>query len=514
MRTLHCAATVFHLRNISDKSDLATSLSSKSNKNILTVFEPLARYRARVFKKVITIETETYISADSIPELAFAREQERLVSEALMAARAVQADHAEYAQQPVDALSTGHRVLEAKQKFGLGSSEHQEANQALWMDCRRLVAEWRRKNKPESFAPITHARDEDSQEFIAYGRSTRAMNQDALIPTAYGEEDSRRINEDIEDFTSMHARHLGGFSLGQTVRMRTISECTDWSIEAYKIDGKSRGGYVPEIEKLMIRDMDLSDPDQRTQEQFGLPGTYFTHYVIQQALLRKGFDATEMDKTELHGTQLFVDDELSEFVAALDEVASEEWCTEIYLGEEVPKGTTKDYEAFKQEALERQELLESDAVMIADFVLGLCEENANPKVALLYVEEFVKQLLITKSQEDLNITTEMFDDETLQGLLDVQYLQQMGLLENAQERLNEVVAEAPGGGFCGAGSCDLERAKLSGDEADKIKDLGFDPKDTLVDKGNRRCTCGKKTVVYDLKQKSKGCLSCGKKKKY
>ncbi len=460
------------------------------------------------------IETEMYVSADSIPALAEARAQERLASEAIMATRAQQIENTEYAQQPVDALSTGRRVLEAKQKFGLGSPEHQEANQALWMDCHRLVAEWRRKNKPESFAPITHARDPESDEFIAYGRSTRRMNQDALIPTAYGEEDARRVNEDIEDFTSMHARRLGGFSLGQTVRMRTLSECTNWSIEAYKIDGKSRGGYVPEIEKLMIRDMDLSDPNKRTQEQFGLPGTYFTHYVIQQALLRKGFDATEMDKTELHGTQLFVDDELSEFVALLDEVASEEWCTEIFLGEEVPKGTIKDYEGFKQEALERQELLESDAVMIADFVLDLCEENADPKEALLYVEEFVKQSLITKSQEDLTITTEMFDGQTLKGLLDVQYLQQMGQLENAWERLNEVVAAAPGGGFCGAGSCDLERARTSGGEADKIKDLGFDPKDTLIDKGDRKCTCGKKTVVYDLKQKQKGCTSCGKKKKY
>lgn len=460
------------------------------------------------------IETETYISADSIPTLRAAREQERAASYELMAARAMQMDYGEYAVAPVDALSSGHRVLAAEATFGSNSVEHQLASKSLHKDCVRLLAEWRRKYKPESFEPIIHTRDHATGEFIADGRSTRTMNQDGLIPTAYAEEDSRRVNENVEDFTSMHAHRLGGFTLGQTVRMRTISECTDWSIQLFEIDGKSRGGYVPEIEKLMIRDMDLTDPNARAQEQLGLPGTYITHYVIQQALLRQNFDARDMDKTQLHGTQLFVGDDIFEFAALLDEVASEEWCTEIFMGEEVPKGTRKDYEAFRREAIARQELLDSDASMVADFVLELCESETDPSKALLYVEEFVKQLLITKSQDNLDITTEMFDDQTLRGLQEVQFLQQMGLLEQAQERLVDVVAQAPGGGFCGAGSCDLERARISGDEADKIKELGFDPKDTLVDKGNRKCSCGKKTVVYDLKQKQKGCTTCGKTKKY
>lgn len=456
-----------------------------------------------------------YISADSIEALTEVRFREREASEALLRMRERQMDIGDYNTQPVDALSTGYRVIDARDTCGENSPEHQQANQALIKDCHRLVAEWRRKNKPEYFPPTHHKQDPVSGEYIADGHSIRQINQDGLVPTAYPEEDARRINENVEEVTAMHARRLGGFVLGQTIRMRTISGCAQWSIDGYKRDGKSRGGYVPEIEKRMIRDI-VIDPQtgDRFQEQVGLPSTFINDFVVEEALRRRQFDASGMDKTDLHGTQLFTEDDVFDFVALLDEVASEEWRTEVFMGEEVPKGYVKDYEAFKREAVERQKLLESDARMVSDFVLSLCEGDTNPNVAPDLVEEFVKQLLITKSQEDLSITTEMFDDDTASGLWEVQRLRQQGEYERAQERLVEVIAQAPGGGFCGAGSCDLERAKVTGEEADRIKELGFDPKDTLVDKGERKCKCGKKSVVYDLKQKIKGCTSCGATKKY
>lgn len=462
-----------------------------------------------------TIEGLRYISADDIPELAAMRAEERAASEQLMNERARQQLSGEHATQPIDALSTAQRVLQAKQAYGEHSAEYMEARSGLFHDCHRLVAEWRRKNTYEYFPVVRHQYDPRDGEFYADGRSTLAMTTAGLIPTAFAEENTRRINEHLEEFTSMQARKFGGFLLDKTVRMRTVSECPEWAMTLYAEDGQSRGGYVPEIEKVKFRDM-IIDPEtgDRMQEEIAVPGIYINHYVIQKTLARAGLDVRNLDRTALHGTQLFVHDDLFDFIAQLDEVASEEWCVPIFMGEVLPDGAIKNYEAVRAQAIERQRQLERHSRMVADFVLELTESNTDPGEAPMYVEEFVKQLLVTLAREDIDITAEMFDAHTVRGLQEVQMLQTSGRYNEAWERMNRVVEEAPGGGYCGAGACDLVRSKLLGSEADKVKKLGFDPKDTLVDNGNRKCKCGKKTVVYDLKKAQKGCLSCGATKKY
>lgn len=466
-----------------------------------------------------TTQTHTpYISADAIPELYLHRNDVRGAAESLMSVRhrQIEANTNEGLPLAIDALSTADRVHEAQVVYGWKSPEYLDRYEGLVMDCRRLVAEWRRKNKPEVFAAIVHDQDEQTDEFIANGMSVWQMTEDALVPTAEPEEDARRVNERVEEATAMKMRSLGGLALGSTVRMRTVSECTDWSIRSYKEDGKSRGGYVPEIEKLMARDMVIDvESGRRIEEQVGLPGLYFTHEIIQRALQRREFNADDLDKTSLHGTQILAQDTLLEFVALLDEVASEEWCVEIFMGEVVPEGTIKDYQAFYQEAMQRQSELESDAHMVADFVMELRDQEIDRQQAPDLVEDFVKNLLINLSQEKPELATEIFDEKTAIGLFEVQQLQQLGEFERAEQLLGEVIEQAPGGGYCGAGSCDLVRASRTGQEAEKLEELGFDPESTLLDKGDRKCKkCSERTVAYELSKKEKGCMSCGAKTKY
>lgn len=464
------------------------------------------------------IQTQ-YISIESIPEFAAARAEARIEAESLMHRRQRQIESQDYERLPlaIDALSTADRVHDQKETFGEESAEYHERFEGLVMDCRRLVAEWRRKNKYEIFAPIVHKQDSHSDEYIANDMSVGQMTLDALVPTSKPEEDERRVNERVEEVTAMRVRDIGSLALGKTVRMRTVSECTDWAIDAYKEDGKSHGGYVPEIEKLMARDMTIDvKTGERIEEQVGLPGTYFTHDIIQRALLRRDFNADNLDKTALHGTQLLASDTLLEFVALLDEVASEEWCVEIFMGEVVPEGTVKDYEAARQEALERQADLEKDAYMVADFVMNLRDTGTDRHKAPDIVEEFVKNLLVNKAKDNISITTEMFDERTATGLQDVLRLQSRGQENDALLRLEQVIKEAPGGGYCGAGSCDLVSATNATEkERESLDELGFKPENTLIDKGDRRCkNCSAKTVAYDLKKKQKGCLNCKETIKY
>ena len=460
-----------------------------------------------------------YHNVEVFPELAEVRAQTRYEAWEIVDARQqqIQAGYHEDIPLAVDALSTAARVQDAGIKYGYDSAEYIDSHAGLVLDCHRLVTEWRRKNRPEYFPKIQHHFDDETGSYYSHGASVWVMTEDALTPSAHHEETERRVNERVEEATAMKLRALGGLAIGGPKRMRTVSECTDWAIEALQDNNETGyGGYVPEIQKLMVRDM-IIDPatGSRFQEQMGLPGTFITHDVVQRALERRGVNARNLDKTQLHGTQLLVEDDLIDFVQLLDEVASEEWCTTIFRGEEVSADHPRDYGAIREEAVERQKLLADQSLMVADFVISLQETGTDPSKAPEIIEEFVKRMLLVVARDDTGAAIDMFDNKTAVGLQQVAYLQNRGQVIEALDLFNQVVTEAPGGGYCGAGSCGLEQASYDAPESDDIKALGFDVKDTLLDKGGRKCkNCDKKLVVYDLKKSMKGCLGCKATAKY
>jgi len=454
---------------------------------------------------VQAIETD-YLLIDDIPEVAEARADERMAAELLLAQRratysGVQAE----LPNPVDALSTAQKVLSAKQEYGEHSVVYYELNKGLQLDCQRLVAEWYRKNKPEYFPASRHIFNDQTEEFFSHGLSIRQMTENALLPIGDDpEEEQRRINERVEDATPQVLRNLGKIAIGEEA-VRTISECTDSAIASYEEDMRMeqghRGyrGYVPEIQKLMIRDIRLDDAsNDRFEEQVGLPGIYITHDIIQMALAEKGAPVDALNKTQLHGSQLKVNDGLMDFVAQLDRIASDQWCTNIFMGEVVPSDYVKDYEAFKQEALERQAGQAEIAQEVATFVLFLAEDSTETGEALQLVEEFVKIKLLNASKQDLEIAEHMFDKKTADGLRQVMHLENGGHHDEAIRLMQEVEQAAPGGGFCGAGSCGLESVKLEGKELDELKDnLNFKGGETLTHDTERSCnSCKKRGGIY------------------
>lgn len=460
----------------------------------------------------------TYRFVDDIPELAEARLAVRLEAQDVLAKRAEQQSQSETTLLPLDALSTAEHVLGVRAELGADSVAHEEARSGLKLDCLRLVSEWYRKLRPEYFEPLRHTFDAATGQFYSHGLSIEQMTFNALVPIAADhEEESRRVNERVEDATPGIMRKLGGVALG-SVGIRTISECTDKAIADYKEDQRvyapyrGYGGYVPDIEKVMIRDIRIDEANgDRLQEQVGLPGIFITHDIIQRALAERGIAAGHLDKTGLHGAQLLVEDDLMSFVRLLDEVAGREWCTNIFMGEEVSKGFTKDYQAFWSEAKERQQSLDHLAEKTTTYVLDLAAEGFDKRMAPAKVEAFVKLLLLNEAKRDVGLAEQIFDAKTAIGLVQVAMLEAQGRYVEAQAEFEVLLREAPGGGYCSGGSCGLENVSDFTDEGKQLRDkLKAEPGDTLVKDKERSCKCGQKSVVYAYNERkvNKYCTSC------
>lgn len=467
------------------------------------------------------VQTQTYYSADQFPEIASLRDAVREEAWQTVRQREQQLAAGDTAEVPpvVDALSTAANVLTTEALFGADSSQYKEKLAGLELDCLRLVAEWYRKKRPEYFPPSRHFFDAETGDFFSHGLSIRQMTENALRPIADDpEEVNRRVNERVENETPHIVRKVGGFALG-SVGIRTISECTDKAINDYVADQAAgrphRGynGYVPEIEKVMIRDIRFDEvTGDRLEEQVGLPGTYISHRIIQLALQERGVDTRHMDKTALHGNQMIVHDDLIDFVQLLDDVATRAWGTNIYMGEVVPADYQKNYGAIRQESRMRQEGLRDIAQTVTAFTMELARDGVEPRQAPALVEAFVKKMLLNLAKHDTVIAEQMFDEKTADGLKAVTYLESIGQFDAAFEQMKEVETAAPGGGYCGAGSCGLESVNIASKEGKELlKKLGADSSDTVVKDKERACRCGKKSIVYAYNKNkvTKLCGSCG-----
>ncbi len=465
-----------------------------------------------------TLPVNQYIAVDTLPEIASARQEVREHAWASVRLREQQIANNEAVPLPIDALSTAEAVLEAEEKYGEDSLTYAERLAGLKLDCLRLVAEWHRKKRPEYFAPTRHFFDAETGDFYSHGLSIRQMTENALRPIAGNQEEvARRVNERVENETPHLIRKVGTIALNG-IGVRTISECTDKAIADYRHDQamgvahRGYDGYVPEIEKVMIRDIRFDEvTEDRLEEQIGLPGIYINHFVIQEALRRRGVEARAMDKTELHGTQLLVQDDLVDFVALLDRVASEEWATNIFMGEVVEASHPKNYDTIRAEAGERQEKLKNMASTVAVFVLDLAADGVDRRRAPALVEDFVKKLLLDVAKKDKELATQIFDERTALDLQEVARLESIGLSQEAFKLMQQVEKTAPGGGYCSGGSCGLESVDPLSKEGQELKkQLKAEDGDTIVKDKERSCKCGQKSIVYAYNKNkvNKYCENC------
>jgi hypothetical protein len=185
------------------------------------------------------------------------------------------------------------------------------------------------------------------------------------------------------------------------------------------------------------------------------------------------------------------------------------------MGESVEASHPRNYESVKTEAYERQNGLLKESRAVALFVLSLAENGTDRHKAPELVEAFVKKLLFNKAQDSYELAAQIFDKKTAEGLRQVAHLNNIGRPEEARILLENVEVNAPGGGYCGAGSCGLEAVVAGSKEEKRLQEeLGFGKAKDLIKDTERKCRCGAKTVFYDVKQGKKGCSTCHKTMKY
>lgn len=452
-----------------------------------------------------------YLDVGELPLLATARDNARQAAGQTIEFQRQQLRTANYeaVPLPIDALSSATSVREARSAYGDESPEADERYRGLRLDCQRLLAEAARKNTYEYFPPLLQEFDTGKGEYFSHGFSISSMTEAGLTPLAEPEELDRRINERVEEATYQAIGRLALASPAAPQRIRTISECPDWAIEAHQNRSKGGyGGYVPEIQKFMIRDV-VFDPlsGDRYEEQVGLPGLHITHDIITGLLESRGLTgATSLTKTELHARQFEAGDDLLDFVSALDTAASIRHSTHIFMGEVANRPGS--YEAVPEAAGQRQAALDDKARCLADTIVELSDSGIDRLAASGIVDKQVENILFEIASRDTVQAEVMFDRQTARGLEEVNFLRLMGEYGKAEVRLEQVKDQAPAPSYCGAGSCGLENIGLDSAKAATMKEMGMDSSKSLKDTERRCPRCSKKDIVYDLKNKIKGCTSC------
>lgn len=462
-------------------------------------------------------------AAQFIPELAQAQAEARHLASAILANNRERLMDGDFdgVPIPVDPLSTADVLRDARDRFGVASPECQQARKALLLDCHRLLLEAFRANTWEYFPESQQVYNSQTGDFYSHGHRIADLVTNGLSPVAEKEEQDRRLNEAVEEMGTY--RRLGSMLLGKTITteivpenktVTTISECTDWAIQNHKDGRLETGGYVPKIQKFMIRSVRFDVATQsRYEEQLGASGEYIDHDIIVEAL--RTFDqrlSPDMSKTDVHATQMVteLDSSAWDWIELLDSLATQKHGVQIFMGELLHPGQTKDYDLARRQAAERSANMDDMAGELAQQVLTLADSNVDHWAANGMIENELKTMMFKVCREEPSRSYEMFDAATAQGFAQVQYLESIGQFEQANLLRAQTEKQAPAPEFCGAGSCGLEHANLSLKQA---KDLNVEIGDKVLKDTQRACKCGNKSIVYayNKTQVKKLCTSCGAK---
>lgn len=495
--------------------------------DVLAEVHNLDDYREQVEKAPEVI----LIRADAVPEIHHRRQEMRQESINLIESRYQMMFEGREDEVPleVNALSTARNVREMERKHGTGSPEHKSALAVLYADTQRLVQEsWRRK-KPEYFAKVAHTFSKAKDSFMAGAFAIKQMTLNALTVVRHDEEGYRRINERVEDGTTIDFYKRDSYQ-GRPIeewRVLTFSECADWAIKLFKEDQKtdrkrSYSGYVPEIEKLGIRMFSFDKKrGVREEEQILMPGLDVSHDVLIDALKEIDLldENDDLDKIQLHGNQIIahesVFDTVLDVAELVDAKASAKHGTPIFMGERVDEDHHMDYSRVPIEAQERIDQQEDDVNDLMDYILDLVDKGISDKNALKRVVGYLDNQMHEQAEADPDLAEAMFDSNTAENYREVNRLMNEGQIEEANEQRMKTRDEAPLPDFCGSDDCGVD--ELDSVDSAKAKSMGLEPIQTrdgqkdkfLRAKGAACDDCGSKRTA--IGKGKKACLDCGTK---
>ena len=416
-------------------------------------------------------------------------------------------DNGEFLEVPlaINVLSTANKYLEEDDQ-----TQKAKYFQAIEQDSSRLIAEAMRKNSWEYYPPVFEEYDPIQNDLKSNGINLSDVLRNGLSPLAKEEEKKIRVQEFVEHQVNLEIINL--IEDDHEVRLLSIKECPDYVIDEYvnnKSSEKLYGGYVPEIEKMVIQLTKLSKQGASI-ELIGLSGKNIDHQIITQFLSEKNIiQDPNITKMELRSKQFIVEDDslnIFDFVEQLDEFSSEKTGKNIFLGEIISDNQEKDYLNAIEQSISRQKSYETKVKNLSRYLIDLCEQGNHPIKAEQELVQFLKRSLFNHVLEHNEQAKTIFNDNVARDIAMINVLIDNKETKQAQDLMKESFNKAPLISFCGAGSCGLIAVSQSSLESKTVHSLGL--KGEVIKDTVRACIfCGKKEIFYDTKG-NKACANC------
>ncbi len=405
---------------------------------------------------------------------------------------------------PIDAIGDARFQVEMEETHGPFSQQALEAGEATVLSADRALGEAMRALTWEVFKPKRRRFDDEQEVFVSEGRRPIIKQlHKGLSPIASADEVSRRFPETIEEETyNAIAKHR---SFDPNTWILTLS-----------LAGKDKDmGYVHKTDKWMARGVSFGEDEQgiyRDDEQAGLSGRGITEEIIDETIeeLEIVAPGTRLTRSEKLGLQIELDKKyfptLLSFIEYLDVKAG------THMGEPIEPGTERDYAMVVAEAERRHQEQEAKRLEVAAYSLELARNKVDAHTSKQLMHVFIDKKAHEIVCQQPEAARAVFGDETADRYQEALELERLGEYEAAEGMRNTAEEEAPLVGYCGAGSCGLEKLAELDQAALKARAAGLEGELLRSTESKCRGEClkeGKKGDVLVNMKGSKFCAECG-----
>ncbi len=450
-----------------------------------------------------------WISADALPNVHALRKSCDVDSQNILAERKALLREGEFKQVPYafDTLTTAKKLLQAEKDYGKDSPEYAQVYKGFYLDSKRHRDEARRRLTWEYFPEVEQKFDVERDSYVYGDYALKDIVDNGLSPVGAEEVGvDTLIANRREEYTHVALGKLGRLMLEQTVEIPLEQSMTTMTVSQLDISPQT---MIWGVRYDPIR-------NRRFQTQVGFTKEFITHDVIVEAYKQKGVVAVDAtpDEHEILSTQAIntKGEGVLDFMALLDSIASEKTGRNIFMGEEVPAGFRKDYQAVPAEAEARQTENPEEIESLMSEVLRLARAHTDGWLANRLLDDFVTVMLVNSVATEPGMANQIFGQSVARDVERSVWERARGNNEQADRIIAELRTTAPRATVCSGGSCGIETVNANSSEGMALaSEAKAQPGDKIAKDKNRSCKCGGEIVyAYNDKRVNKKCLGrCG-----
>jgi hypothetical protein len=357
---------------------------------------------------------------------------------------------------------------------------------------------------------------------VGFGEAMQALTWDLPEPRCYLQSADGTLHDGGYEIGSMFYNALSPLN-GEVELERRIYEAANFRAieQAGRIEelaknaafveismrNTERGasGYVEEIDKLQIRYSKFVDTPRGRElvmQPMYLDGRLFDEHFMNGFLESLGVSTQggKLDRTEILSKPIMVDAsqirDVVDFVAIMDEAASEWHGKDIFVGEVVEQNTAKNYSGLAAISKQRYAMIEDAVTHIDAEALKMARQGAEPAEASVMLDALQKRVALQICRTNPGVASIAFDSTTEQLLMQANVLEAEGRQSEADSMFDLAVEVAPDLRGCGA-ACSIREANL--DERVKAMRSGlkeYDLSGKFYFDGEANCpACGRKGIL-------------------